>query len=149
MLYLINQYATKYAFDPAILWGICMTESSMNPKATRYEPNYVWLYKPGEYGVRIDIETRQQKTSFGLMQVMGAVLREYGYKGTLSNILKDPEAQLDYGCRHLAKKIKRYGLNLGIACYNSGSPIRNPDGTLKNANYIKKVLEHSKGWANG
>lgn len=154
---LIKKYAEKHGIDPAIVFGVCSQESSLNQKATRYESGYRWVYKVDQCAKENDIahgvEKRQQMTSFGIMQVMGSVLREYGYKGRLSDILYDVEKQLDYGCRHLSNKIKKYGLDLGILAYNSGSPskdkfgVRFPAEKQPNAYYLKKVLEYSKEFA--
>jgi soluble lytic murein transglycosylase-like protein len=154
---LIKKYSEKYGFNPEIVYGVCMRESTMNPKATRYESGYRWLYHVDQFAKENDItpgvEKRQQMTSFGVMQVMGGVLRELGYKGRLSDILYDAEIQIDYGCRHLAYKIKKYGLAFGILAYNSGSPskdkagVRYPPEQQPNAYYLKKVLEYSKGYA--
>jgi soluble lytic murein transglycosylase-like protein len=153
---MIKKYADKYGLDPAIVYGVCMQESNMDPKATRYESGYRWLYKVDqcatENNIAPGVEKRQQMTSWGLMQVMGGVLRELDYKGRLSDILYAPEKQLDYGCRHLLGKIKKYGLDLGILAYNSGSPTKNKEGIRfpadrqPNAYYLKKVLEYSKGY---
>jgi soluble lytic murein transglycosylase-like protein len=81
-----------------------------------------------------------QKTSIGLMQVMGGVYRQYGYKGWLSAIFSSPENQLDYGCRHLAAKIEKYGLSPGISAYNAGSP------TNANQAYVDRVLKYAEEW---
>jgi len=149
---LIQKYAEKYGLDPAIVYGVCMTESSLNPMAVRREPGYRWIYKVGEFakktGITPALELQQQKTSWGLMQVMGAVLRELGYVGIISEILYDVDKQLDYGCLHLSSnKIKKYGKTLGILAYNSGSPRKNKAGEYVNATYLQKVLRYSKGWA--
>jgi soluble lytic murein transglycosylase-like protein len=84
-----------------------------------------------------------QKTSFGLMQVMGAVFREYGFEGWLSQIVTSPELQLEFGCKHLSKKIRRYGKESGIAAYNAGSPRRKPDGKFVNQYYVDNVLRYA------
>lgn len=150
---LIQKYAEKYSLDPAIVYGVCMTESSMNPKATRFEPGYKWLYHVDmcakEANVPFEVEKRQQMTSFGIMQLMGGVLREYNYWGRLSDILYSPDAQIAFGCRHLASKIAKYGLELGILAYNSGSPGRDLNGVWfppeqqHNADYLKKVMRYA------
>lgn len=138
---LIEKYAARHKLYPATVYGVCMAESSMDPKATRYEPDYRWLYQPEAYDFISEIHW--QKTSLGLMQVMGAVLREYGYKPSLQSILSSPSNQLDYGCRHLSAKIRKYGAINGIAAYNTGSP-RWGNGKLVNQEYVDKVLRHAK-----
>jgi soluble lytic murein transglycosylase-like protein len=154
---LIKQYAEKYGLDPAIVFGICVKESGLNPKdppekwrfdskATRFEPTCKYYFRFHIPGVTDAEERHDQATSWGLMQVLGVVLRELGYRGILPDILDDIDAQIEYGCRHLLNKISKYGLELGIASYNSGSP-RYKNGKLANADYLKKVLNYAKGWA--
>ena len=152
ILQMIRNAAERYGIDPAIVFGVCMQESSLNPKATRYERNYKWLWKPSMVlrpkGIDTATETMDQKTSWGLMQVMGAVFREYGYADHIHDVLKFPEVQLDYGCRHLARRIAKWGRNPGILAYNSGTPRRNGNGEFVNAYYLEKVMRYSKGYQN-
>ncbi|MFZ3047015.1 MAG: transglycosylase SLT domain-containing protein [Desulfatirhabdiaceae bacterium] len=155
---LIKKYADKYGLDPAIVYGICVKESCLNPKdppskwrldtkATRFEKNWHYFYRSQPIpGVTDTEEQRDQATSWGLMQVMGSVLREHGYKGVIPDILNDVEAQLDYGCKHLLKKIGKYGLYHGILAYNTGSPRMNMDGSFVNEGYLRRVIQYSKGY---
>ena len=146
MMTSIKSVANEYNLDSAIVYGVCMQESQMTTTAIRYEPNYRWLYKPEEVKPDIcslDTEIALQRMSWGLMQVMGAVFREYGYKGWLTNIVCSPLIQLDYGCKHLANKIKKYGLESGILAYNSGSPRKNSKGNYVNQYYLDNVKGYS------
>lgn len=147
---IIQAQAENQHIDPAIVYGVCCQESSLRPTAIRHEPGYRWLYKPSitimkNAGARRE-EEAAQKTSWGLMQVMGGVLRELGYTGDLSDILADPEAQVRYGCIHLRKKINQFGLIPGIAAYNTGCPKINPDGKYINQHYVDKVINYSKSF---
>ena len=149
LYYKIKAAAEKHGIDPTIVYGVVQQESTGNSIACRFEKNYKWLYKPGSVKPRscsLDTEVASQKMSWGLMQVMGAVYRELGYKDWLSKVLTLPELQLDYGCKFLKKKIDKYGLHEGILCYNSGSPLFNDDGSYKNQYYLDKVLHYSKGF---
>lgn len=146
----IISMAKKHGLDPAIVYGVCMTESSMNPQAVRYEPHYRYLFYPEKVKpttCSYDTERILQKMSIGLMQVMGAVYREMGFTGWLTDTIGNPFAQLDYGCRHLAAKIKKYGPELGILSYNSGSP--KAGAAVKdqpNYEYLVKVTRFSREW---
>lgn len=150
----IQAAAKRHDLDPAIVYGICIQESGLNPFAVRYEPHYRWLVrdrslKPANCS---DVtEQTLQRMSLGLMQVMGAVIREQGFRGWLTECLgDDPEEiklQLEIGCRHLAKGIQRWGLEEGIAAYNAGSPRRGADGKLVNQAYVDGVMEKARGWA--
>ena len=147
---MIKTAAEKYEIDPAIIYGVIQQESTGNHVACRFEKNYRWLMKPikkyAPTNCTKDTEETLQKMSFGLMQMMGAVFRELGYKDWLSKVLILPELQLDYGCKFLKKKIDKYGLHAGILSYNSGSPSKHVDGTYKNQYYLDKVLHYSKGF---
>lgn len=141
----IKEYADQYGIPRKIAYGVCMKESGMNQFACRFEPLYKYLYSVESIHPTIESHATEkvlQMTSIGLMQVMGSVYREMGYKGWLSALFASPELQIMYGCRHLAGKIKKYGLTNGIAAYNSGSPVL-INGKLKNQDYVNDVLAFS------
>lgn len=149
LYYKIKVAAEKHGIDPAIVYGVVQQESTGNYVACRFEKNYKWLVTPAKVkpiNCSLDTEETLQKMSFGLMQMMGGVFRELGYKDWLSKVLTLPELQLDYGCKFLKKKINRYGLHEGILSYNSGSPLKHDDGSYKNQYYLDKVLHYSKGF---
>jgi len=133
------------------IMGIIETESSFNPYACRYEPNYKWLYKPEEfyvsYSSTVETEIQFQKCSLGLMQLMGAVYREYGYKRPLPAVFEDIEAQVSYGIKHFAKFYHRYeSITAAIASYNAGSPRKTQTGRYVNQRYVDKVLDNAQKW---
>lgn len=118
-----------------VVYAICLTESSRNEFAIRHEAHYRWLHgsdlSPGE--------VLGQKTSWGLMQIMGAVAREYGYTDQFSGLF-DPHENIRYGVKHLLRLKERYGTwPHTIASYNAGSP-RTKDGRYENQGYVDKVL---------
>ena len=87
-------------------------------------------------------ERQDQMTSWGLMQVMGAVARELGHTGPLSDLL-DPPTGLFYGCLHLRRFRAKYDIWPDvIAAYNAGSPRRvaGQIGPYVNQSYVDKVL---------
>jgi soluble lytic murein transglycosylase-like protein len=146
---MVKLYALKYGINPKIVYGVCMQESRLNPLAARHEKNYMWVFNPAlvkPSGCSLDTEFAMQRTSFGVMQVMGAVFREMGFVGWLTEIPGNIEIQLDYGCKFLAQKIKKYGLQEGILAYNAGSPRKDPTGNYVNQYYFDGVLEHSTNY---
>lgn len=139
----IEKWSTKYDCPANIIYGVMKKESGLNHIVVRYENNYKWLYKPGEVKpatCSFDTEIVLQKVSYGLMQVMGAVFREYGFVGWLTELVNDVDRQVQYGVKHLSKKIKKYGLNGGISAYNAGIP------SSTNQSYVNDVLKYSKEW---
>lgn len=134
---LIDTAAAAHGLPANLVRAICETESARNPWAVRYEPSYRWLV-----GVnRSPTETVMQQCSWGLMQVMGGVAREYGLTGWLSQLC-DPAIGLAYGCRHLKRYYDRHqNWRDAIASYNAGRPITTPDGSYINESYVQKVYQ--------
>lgn len=131
-----------------ILFAVAMTESGGDPLAVRYERHYRWLTtldgKPLEDGKLSDTETAGQKTSWGLLQVMGAVARERGFRGKFfTELCASPEVGLRYGALHLAAYLKRYGNEAdAVAAYNAGSPVKEDDGSYRNQGYVDRVRKY-------
>ena len=109
--------------DPVLVWAVVEQESSWRPDATRYEEHYRWLVVPAEGCGLPDgqAEIRGQRTSWGLMQVMGAVARELGLSGPFEALLR-PGLGLEYGCRYLARQLRVTDGDVrgALASYNSG-----------------------------
>ena len=88
----------------------------------------------------MDTELIAQKTSWGLMQVMGTVARELGHRGWLSELC-EPERGIYYGCLHLKKLMDRHGnLSDTVAAYNAGSPRRDVNGKYVNQEYVDRFI---------
>lgn len=147
---IITSTASKFELDPAIVYGVCKQENrDFNPCAVRFESGATILFnpreiKPANCSLRTEIEL--QHMSYGLMQIMGFTARELGYRGWLTGIICNSCLQIELGCRYLGQKIYSYGLEKGIASYNSGSPKFKEDGTLVNQDYVSNVLQYSKEW---
>ena len=137
---LIKSAASRRSLPWELVYAICQVESSLNPSAIRHEPRYRWLV--GDNETMSPTERQDQMTSWGLMQVMGAVARELGHTGPLSDLL-DPPTGLFYGCLHLRRFRAKYDIWPDvIAAYNAGSPRRvaGPIGPYVNQSYVDKVL---------
>lgn len=140
LITLIKAAATRRSLPWELVYAICQIESSLNPAATRHEPHYRWLV--GDNEAMSPTERQDQMTSWGLMQVMGAVARELGHQGPLSDLLNPPTG-LFYGCLHLRRFRAKYDLWPDvIAAYNAGSPrrIAGQIGPYVNQSYVDKVL---------
>ena len=141
---LIHQKAIEHSCDPELLQAIVQIESAYNPNATRYEPNYKWIFHPRDHaealGIKYEDELRLQMSSLGLAQVMGALARELGLKEHLTELLK-PKANLDYACKYLRKLMVRYGSNEAsiISAYNAGTAKKRLSGMYYNQTYVDKV----------
>jgi soluble lytic murein transglycosylase-like protein len=143
-----RESAIRHQIDPNWVWSIVQVESGGNPILMRYEKNWRYLCKPefyaGRLNVTLETEVQLQMFSYGLMQIMGSVCREYGYADSLA-LLIDPFRSLEFGCRHLASMKKRFSSGRDwIAAYNGGSPRKTPDGKYEKVleEYVNKVVKN-------
>lgn len=139
-----NDASARHQIDINWVLAIVQTESSGISSVMRYEDHWKYFARPEFYAERLKItvetERQLQKFSYGLMQIMGSVAREYGYADSLA-LLIDPFRSLEYGCRHLKNFRRRFPTGRDwIAAYNAGSPRKKPDGTYVNEQYVKKVV---------
>lgn len=127
----LAQMGASFDLKPAWILGLIWQESRGNPAAWNPEGPYKWFwnvatnrpfrpvtaaeiaaeYPPEDFptlaGDR-DQEWWAQQASWGLMQPMGAVARECGYRGPwLTELVRDPELNVQIGCTHFARKLKQ------------------------------------------
>lgn len=137
---MIAAHPDRGALPVELVLAICTVESSCQAGAYRPEPRYRWLL--GELDTMSTAEKIGQKSSWGLMQTMGAVAREHGFDGPFTE-LWNPRVSLRYGMKHVQKLYKRHGnWPDTISAYNAGTPIK-VDGKYQNQGYVDKVL---KAW---
>jgi len=141
----IDRLATRHHLAPGLVEAMVVQESSGDPWAWNPEPRYRWLWnletdrpfralKPVEIhdetpppdfprlaGDR-DQEWWGQQASWGLLQLMGALARELGFRGPYLSQLCEPSLNLDLGCRHVARLVTWADGNLdqALAAYNAG-----------------------------
>jgi len=146
---IITKHATENSLNPAFVAAICKTETNFNSDAIRYEPMFKWLNMKLKRPKTISVETERigQKTSWGMMQIMGVVARELGFAGWFPE-LSIPDSGIKFGCKHLARLKKQFripdnDLASLAAAYNAGSP-RKKNGKFKNQGYVDKVLKYTE-----
>lgn len=140
-LNLIVSAAKVERLDWELVAAIVSVESNGNPVAMRYEANYRHTLAVHQWAnsLMITPETEEllQKSSQGLMQVMGALFREMGYRGYLPVL--DAAENLKYGCKHLRSLFDRgYTEEQVVAAYNAGTP-RRRGGMYVNQRYVDRV----------
>lgn len=139
----ISDVASEENVPTALLAAIVFCESGGNPYACRFEKDYKWILDTKKYALENNItettEMMLQMTSWGLCQVMGAVGREYGLKGSILKLL-EPRVNLQIACKLIKKLTARYQERDDIiASYNAGSPVKTLEGKYKNQAYVEKV----------
>ena len=142
----IKKYSEQFGIPEGLICAIIQVESSQNPYAIRYEPNYKYLHQPEHYSkkhlVSFDTEVNAQKTSWGPMQVMGGTARWLGFDKSYLSQLLEPEFGLYYGAMYLKKQYDKYqDWTAAIVAYNAGSA-QKIDGVYANQSYVDKVLQN-------
>lgn len=152
---LADNAAVVAGLDPALVKAIIEQESSWESWAWNPEPRYRFLMNvrlwipfrsltpeeraseipPPDFPVLMgdrDQEWWGQQASWGLMQIIGGVARECGFKGPYLPELLNPEINLRFGCRHLIKKLKAAGQDVikALLAWNGGG----------NPNYPQEVV---------
>ena len=145
---LVETLAKELGVDPDLAAAITTIESGGNPLAMRFEPGWKYHKTPEVYaglnGISVDTERVLQATSWGPMQVMGTVCREYGYRGPLVNLTK-PEVSLRYALLKLKSLCEKYEDEaFAISAYNCGTPRKDFEGKFSNDAYVKKVQARLK-----
>lgn len=125
--------AVEHNLPPALVCSIVQRESTWNPFAIRYEPGFFNKYVlPAFSSDKFDVtEAKARSISWGLMQIMGQVARESGFKGDLASLC-DPEIGIDIGCRIFVHKMKDNSgdVSRALLAWNGGD----------NQNYAEEVL---------
>lgn len=134
-----RERAAAHGLDGALVCAVCEQESAWNEYATRIELAFIanYLFPLPEYKdgtlTRNPTELYFRATSWGLMQVLGQVAREFGFTGTYLSELCAPYNSLEFGCRKLRQCMDRKHLEVHAALqkYNGGG----------NAHYADEVLQ--------
>ncbi len=145
---LIFENSSRHNIPVEIICGIISQESGWRTDATRYEPAFQRKYIDTKYQNFREKWRRDMATSWGLMQVMGIVAREMGFRGEVSDLLV-PNCGIFWGCKKLASLVLRYPSSFkdAISAYNAGSAMRDKNGNYRNQSYVDRVLGYAQEWA--
>ncbi|MBZ5501033.1 MAG: transglycosylase SLT domain-containing protein [Acidobacteriia bacterium] len=97
LLALARAAAARHSLDPALVCAVVEQESSWDAHAIRYEPAF-----RARYVAPLALPPTEEiarSISWGLLQVMGQVAREHGFRGKFLSALCDPATGLDIGCQ--------------------------------------------------
>ena len=132
---LARSVANNHQLYPELVLAICEQESSWNPWALRFEPEFERRYIHPALPNAPSTAELTLPISWGLMQVMGQVAREHGFKGTFLAELCDPAVGLEIGCRVLAAKLAAADGNVtkALLLWNGGSSAGYPQQVLVRA----------------
>lgn len=143
---LADAEATRAGIPAELLRAIVKVESSWNPGAVRFEPDY-WR-REEERGTwrRLGLpwagNPRRVASSYGLGQLMYLTALEAGFPRTLPpEKLLSPDINLRLTARHLARLWRRHGGRLEdvAAAYNSGRPMATAPAVTRNR-YVPRIL---------
>jgi hypothetical protein len=141
---LVLNYCRSHALNYDIISGLISVESNWHPKRARYEPAFNYFSQPYKWAalqsISQDTEMTLQRTSWGLMQLMGATARSLSYDLWLPDLC-DPMTGIIWGCEYFKSRAAHYpDVKDQISAYNAGTPRKRGDGTYENQAYVDKVL---------
>jgi soluble lytic murein transglycosylase-like protein len=166
----IESTAAKHGLDVNLVEAVVLTESGGNPFAWNPEPRYRYLVDvrtmrpfrpmteaevfaktpPADFKALAgdpDQEWWGQQASWGLMQVMGALAREQGFRAHYLPELTDPMTGLHFGCKHLAGLLAwtKGNTDQAIAAYNAGRGGWRSEAGQRYVTKVKGNLAHLQG----
>ena len=122
---LARKAAAAQSLDPALVCAVVEQESAWNPWALRFEPAFFAKYVAPLYtNFKVTAsEAYARGLSWGLMQVMGQVAREFAFEEPFLSALCDPERSLALGCRVLRRKFDAAGgdATRALLAWNGGA----------------------------
>ncbi len=126
---LIKELASEAGVDPSLACAVVEQESSWNPNATRYEPAFFKRYI--EKMNLPEEEAKNRSTSWGLMQLMGEVAREQGFKGNIPDLC-DPSIGVPESLKHLKHFLLecKGDVHATLLRWNGGGNPKYPDEVL-------------------
>lgn len=144
--------------DWCLIAAIAKKESGFDTWALRYEPGFFDRYikdlsrkeverlapSVAKGLLSLDTEKRMMATSWGLMQVMGVVARENGFRGRYLSELCEPEIGVAMGIKYLQQKIKSNpDMPSAVAAYNAGSArLKKGSRVFVNQDYVDEVMQY-------
>jgi soluble lytic murein transglycosylase-like protein len=121
----VRAAAVRSGLEAALICAMVEQESSWDPWAIRYEPQFYARYVTPLIGLNrlSETESRARATSWGLLQVMGQVAREHGFSGNSLAELCNPICGVEVGCKVIAGIIEAEHANVNVALqrWNGGA----------------------------
>jgi len=145
---IITDKSKELGVDETLALAIASVESHFNTLAVRFEPEFKYTLNIETHAKAANISYATEKvfqaTSLGVMQIMGLVARECGFKGNLARLIVEPELAIHYSLIKLKKLCDRYeNEDHVIAAYNRGSVLRK-NNQFVNQEYVDKVKTQLK-----
>lgn len=126
------KHAAKYGLDLALVCAVIEHESSWNPWAVRFEPEFEARYIKPALPLLPTTRELTEAMSFGLMQIMGETAIEFGFTGRFLTELCDPDQGIEYGCKKLQRCFSTHKVtDIALLDYNGGGDPNYPQLVAK------------------
>ena len=141
MIALARDAAARRNLPAELVCAVVEQESAWDPYALRYEPAFYdrYVYPMALKRALSETEARGRAFSWGLMQTMGEVAREFGYAAHYLSALCEPAASLEIGCKILAHKlaVNQGNIELALLAWNGGGNHDYPAQVLARVQHYK------------
>jgi len=145
-VFVLTSAAREFGVPSPLVAAVALVESGGNVDAARYEPGFP-LSGNWNAATRMGWDGDRLRTSYGLMQIMGAVAFRDLHAHDPSSAIIQPSYNLRLGSKLLSELFRRYG-NWGeaLAAYNGGGAAAAAlaAGRPFNAEYVSRVFDR---WA--
>lgn len=117
---LMEKVAAEFSLDPNLVEAVAHQESAFRTDAFRFEPAFYERYLKHLPEYR-DAIPRRVSSSYGLLQVLFATARDYGYIGEPEELFQ-PAVGIKWGCYILSQLIRWADRDLtkALGAYNGG-----------------------------
>ena len=134
MIALARDTAARHDLPAELVCAVVEQESGWDPYALRYEAAFYdrYVYPMALKRALSETEARGRAFSWGLMQTMGEVAREFGFSARFLSALCAPEASLEVGCKVLAHKlaVNQGNVERALLAWNGGGNPKYPAEVL-------------------
>lgn len=141
MIAMARAAAARHDLPPELVCAVVEQESAWDPYAIRYEPAFYdrYVYPMALKRALSETEARGRAFSWGLMQTMGEVAREFGFSSRFLSALCDAQASLELGCKVLAHKlaVNQGNVERALLAWNGGGNLEYPAEVLSRLEHYK------------
>lgn len=140
---LVESNGNAWAWNPEPRYRYFWNMRSQRPFRAITPAEQLSEFPPADFPCLADDADQEwwgQQASWGIQQLMGALAREYGFRGPYLTQLCDVATNLDIGCAHLSRLLAwaKGDVDQALSAYNGGQ-LGNVQRPFRNQAYADRV----------